>query len=99
MTQGRPKNDPGQRFSGPALKAIAQARGFTSTEIAGMYGCSVAKISTWYRHPRGAQSRPPRKDEVRWLSKLLRVPTDAFSSMRAANSYIEEMAEVRSWLR
>lgn len=96
--QGRPKNDPGQRFSGPALKAIAQARGFTCSEIAKIYGCSIAKISTWYRYPRGSQCRPPRKDELAWLSKLLKVPTDAFSSMRAANSYIEEMDDIRRWI-
>ena len=98
MPQGRPKNDPGQPFSGEALKIIAQARNFTSSEIARIFGCSTAKVSTWYRFPNGVQSRPPQEEEVAYLSKLLSVPAIAFSSVEEAEWYAKGIKDIREWL-
>jgi len=86
--RGRPRNNPGVRWSGRAFREVLSQRTTTMAELSEWLEVSVSTVSTWARYPSGENSRPPSEDSAKDIAAYLRVPLEAFSSAKAAREHV-----------
>ena len=85
--RGRPRNNPGIRWSGAAFKYVLSERECTMSELGQWLEVSTSTVSTWARYPSGDNSRPPSKDTAESIANYFQVPLKAFSSTKEAKNH------------